>query len=403
MIKLFNDPVHGFIEVPTGLILQLVNHPYVQRMRRIRQLGLTSLVYPGAVHSRFSHVLGAMYLMQQALNTLRSKGVEITDHEYEQAQVAILLHDIGHAPFSHALEFVLLDGYHHETIGRAVMARLNDELGGRITTALQIFEGSYPKPFLHQLVSGQLDTDRLDYLMRDSFFTGVQEGIVGTDRILKTLNVFEGQLVVEEKGVYSIEKLIIARRLMYWQVYLHKTVMSAEQLLIRLLSRAKALFAAGEQLWLDDSLTYFFRQGPAQTLTEATLAHYMALDDEDILYAIKRWQSSDDRLLADLSTRLLERKLLKLQYYDQPVAPAILQERMAYHAQKTGYATEEMAYLVFEGSTSNLAYGLGGTDEPIRILGKDGRVRPLTEATDLPNFRDLTHPVIRYYLCQPGG
>jgi HD superfamily phosphohydrolase len=402
MIKLFNDPVHGFIEVPTGLILQLVNHPYVQRMRRIRQLGLTSLVYPGAVHSRFSHVLGAMYLMQQALNTLRSKGVEITDLEYEQAQVAILLHDIGHAPFSHALEFVLLDGYHHETIGRAVMERLNAELEGRISTALQIFEGSYPKPFLHQLVSGQLDTDRLDYLMRDSFFTGVQEGIVGTDRILKTLNVFDGQLVVEEKGVYSIEKLIIARRLMYWQVYLHKTVMSAEQLLIRLLTRAKALFAAGEALWLDERLTYFFRQTPTETLTEETLARYMALDDEDILYAIKRWQACGDRLLAELSTRLLQRKLLKLRYYDHPVPVGELHARLTHHQQSLGYGPEEMSYLVFDGSTSNLAYGLGRTDEPIRILGKDGRVRDLTEATDLPNFRDLTHPITRYYLCQPG-
>jgi uncharacterized protein len=398
MVKLFNDPVHGFIEVPVGLVLQLLNHPVVQRMRRIRQLGLTSLVYPGAVHNRFSHLLGACYLMQQALTSLRGKGVEINDAEYEQAQIAILLHDIGHAPFSHALEHVLLTNVTHETIGRAIMDTMNEELGGRISLALAIFDGTYHKRFLHQLVSGQLDADRLDYLMRDSFFTGVQEGIVGTDRILKTLNVYQGRLVVEQKGIYSIEKLVIARRLMYWQVYLHKTVMSAEQMLIRLLERAKEVYHAGQNIWMEDALAFFF-EGHS-TLDATVLKHYLALDDEDILYAIKRWQNGPDRLLAELCRRILDRQLLKLRYSPTPFETEELRQlRTSKGAQYDFDPYIEMPYLVFTGSTSNLAYGLGPNQEPIEILRKDGSVLNLATASDLPGILDLTQTTTRHYLC----
>lgn len=394
--KIFNDPVHGFIEVPKGILLDLIDSEIFQRLRRIRQLALTSLIYPGAVHSRFNHALGAMYLMQQALETLSSKGIDISPEEKEAAQIAILLHDLGHGPFSHALENVIIPGLHHETMSRSLMDKLNDSYGGKLSLAIQIFEDGYPKRFLHQLVSGQLDMDRMDYLMRDSFFTGVAEGIVGTDRIIKTLNVHDNSLVVEHKGIYSVEKFIIARRLMYWQVYLHKAVISAEYMLVHILKRARHLFLSGQPIWMNETLTWFFTHDfpDGQQIPAEAVEHFIRLDDEDILYGLKQWQFSQDETLAKLCKGLLHRKLLKARLQDTPFAESEVKELRA----QSGLADAE--YFVFTGSVSNLAY-LGNQKEPILIQFKDGKVSDLAQASDMHNIEALSSPVKKYFLCWP--
>ncbi|MCS6903865.1 MAG: HD domain-containing protein [Bacteroidia bacterium] len=400
-IKIFNDPVHGFIEVPKNFILTLIDHPYLQRLKRIRQLGLTNVVYPGANHTRFSHALGAMHLTQQALRVLMEKGVLISEEEYYATLAAILLHDIGHAPFSHALENVLIPNMHHEKMSLWLMQRLNEELNGVLALAIQIFQGQYPRPFLHQLISSQLDMDRMDFLMRDSFFTGVQEGIVGTDRIIKTLAVHNEQLVVEEKGIYSIEKFLVARRLMYWQVYLHKTALIAECMLIQILKRARYLFLQKKLSECNDKLAFFLGIQEQQALEpQQVIENFVALDDIEILYAIKQWQFCQDKVLRELAQRIWQRKLLKLSFLSkEAMAPKLRLFKEKFQNQ-TGYTEEETNYFVFGESVSNSAY-LKQSQEPILILKKDGTLTDIIAASDLSNIDALSEPVVKYFICAP--
>lgn len=394
-LKIFNDPVYGFVSVPHGLLLDLVDHPYFQRLRRIRQVGLAHYVYPGALHTRFHHALGALHLMQQAIEVLRSKGTAISEAETEAACVAILLHDIGHGPYSHALEHTIVD-LHHEQLSLQFMEALNRQFDGRLDLAIDIFSDRYDKKFLHQLVSGQLDMDRMDYLNRDSFFTGVSEGVIGYDRIIKMLAVHDGELVVEEKGIYSIEKFLIARRLMYWQVYLHKTNVSAEHMVIHLLGRARQLALAGMALEGSRPLRWFlYRNSTDQPAANDLLAHFANLDDVDIAAAIKAWQESDDFVLSFLSKGLLDRKLFRLEWRTVPIE----QDYIETIRQKTSRyfgPNVPLEHLVFEGRESNRAYD--DTHEQIKILFKDGRVLPINECSDVPLY---TQEVTKYFICYP--
>ena len=394
--KIFNDPVHGFIEVPRGILLELIDSSEFQRLRRIRQLALTSLIYPGALHTRFHHALGAMHLMKEALMVLKGKGIEIQEDEFLGAQIAILLHDIGHGPFSHALENVFLPGWSHEAMSIKLMHQLNRKYEGALSLGIEIFENRYSRPFFHQLVSGQLDMDRMDYLMRDSYFTGVAEGTVGADRIIKTLMVVNDQLVVEQKGIYSVEKFIIARRLMYWQVYLHKAVIAAEYMLINILVRAKELFQQERLNWCNEPLSYFFQ--PAEHLENAddkdTLTYFLQLDDEDILYAIKQWQKDSDPILSRLCKGLLNRQLLKVRLQNEPVLSAEIEKA------KENIPTSDAHYLCFTGSVSNLAY-LGDNKEPIGILSREGIIQNLAQASDSYNIEVLSSSVKKFFFCAP--
>ena len=401
LAKIINDPVHGFIEVPRGTLLDLIDTPAFQRLRRIKQLGMSVLVYPGAVHSRFNHALGAMHLMRQALDVLRRKKVDISKKEYRAALIAILLHDVGHGPFSHALEHAIIPGLHHEEMSLALMRQLNARFRGKLDLAIDIFEGKYDRPFFHQLVSGQLDMDRMDYLIRDSFFTGVAEGIVGIDRIIKTLNVYEEGLVCEDKGIYSLEKFILARRLMYWQVYLHRAAISAEYTMVNILRRARELYEAGEPLYLDDNLGFFFREKITPgDLNEDVLARYIRLDDNDIEFALKKWQDARDPVLSDLCQRLLSRRLLKLRIYPAPVDPAELADKRQAWARRRGLSEAEAAYYVFTGKVSNQAY-FENSSEPILIWFKNQGLKDLANASDMGNIHALATPVVKYYLCLP--
>lgn len=402
--KIINDPVHGFIEIPKGILLDLIDTEAFQRLRRIKQLALSSLVYPGAVHTRFNHCIGAMHLTGQALDVLRNKGVDISEAEYEGTLMAILLHDIGHGPFSHALESVILPGLHHERMSKAIMLQLNDEFDGRLALAIDIFEGKYPRHFLHQLVSSQLDMDRLDYLKRDSYFTGVVEGLVSASRIIKTLQVKDGRIVVESKGIYSVEKFIVARRLMYWQVYLHKAVVSAEHMIVRILRRAKALMQQGVELWKTEALEFLFSASTqAQTeITPEIIQRYIELDDNDIMVAVKQWAKSSDPVLKMLCSNLLVRKLLKVQVQTTPIPAERLAELRALHAKRLGMSEEEISYIVFDGEVSNMAY-LAGAEDHIDILFKDGSTKSLTEASDMPMIEALSSPVTKYFVCFPAG
>ncbi|WNJ17998.1 HD domain-containing protein [Pontibacter sp. G13] len=399
--KIINDPVHGFIEVQKGAILPLIDTPPFQRLRRIKQMGLGSLVYPGAVHSRFNHALGAMHLMRQALDTLRRKEVEISDEEYFSALTAILMHDLGHGPYSHALERVIIPGLHHERMSLALMEMLNRQFGGELDMAIDIFTGDYPRKFLHQLVSSQLDMDRMDYLIRDSFFTGVAEGIVGIDRIIKILNVHKDELVCEYKGIYSLEKFIIARRLMYWQVYLHKAAMTAEYLLVNCLKRVRELVEQGEPVFLDENLGYFFHQSiSTEDLTQEVLDRFNLLDDNDIDFHLKKWQFSEDRVLSDLCKRILSRNLLKLNMRSNPIDEGELAELRKAWMKHSGCTEEEVKYYVFGGKVSNQAY-IEGNHEPILVWHKSGEVLDLAEASDMDNIHALASPVTKYYICFP--
>lgn len=393
--KIFNDPVYGFISVPYGPLLRLIDHPYFQRLRRIRQLGLAPYVYPGALHTRFHHAMGALHLMQQAVEVLRSKGVEINAEEAEAVCIAILLHDIGHGPFSHALEHTLID-LHHEVLSQWFMEDLNRSMDGALGLAIEIFTDRYPKKFLHQLVSGQLDMDRMDYLNRDSFFTGVSEGVIGYDRIIKMLAVHQGALVVEEKGIYSIEKFLMARRLMYWQVYLHKTGVSAEQMLIHLLQRARMLALEGADLEAPRHLRWFLYRQPGAVLDSAeVLHHFYMLDDNDITAAIKYWSEDGDFVLSYLSKGLLDRKLFRLEWQNEPVEP----ERMAFLADRVRTvfgASAPLTYLLYHGQESNRAYD--DARDQILILFKNGKVLPVSACSDMPLF---TQNVTKYYVCYP--
>jgi HD superfamily phosphohydrolase len=401
--KIFNDPVYGFVTVPTELLFDLIEHPYFQRLRRIQQLGLTNFVYPGALHTRFHHALGAMHLMQLALRTLKDKGVKISAAEGEAAQVAILLHDIGHGPLSHALETSIFQDVPHEQLSLYLMERLNEQFPGRLTLAMEMFQGSYGREFFHQLVSSQLDMDRLDYLNRDSFYTGVEEGRPGADRLIKMLQVVNERLVLEEKAVYSVENFLVSRRLMYWQVYLHKAVTSAEQMVIRVMQRARDLARAGVPVPGSSCLTYFL--GRAVTLAEFQqdsdiLNRFVQLDDIDIWGAIKSWTSHDDKVLSFLAQSLLHRQLFKIVIRPEPYDDDFQLGIVELIAEAFQLPLDDARQLMITGKLSNTAYDPNG-HETIDILTKLGKVVNVTEASDLPNIRALSQKVQKYYICYP--
>ena len=397
--KNFNDPVYGFITIPYDIIFDLIEHPYFQRLRRIRQLGLTHLVYPGALHTRFHHAIGSLYLMTQAVETLRSKGHEITEEESKAACIAILLHDIGHAPFSHALENSLVSGISHEEISLYFMEELNKEFNGQLSTAIEIFRNVYPKKFLHNLVSSQLDMDRMDYLNRDSFYTGVLEGKIGAQRIIKMLNIANDQLVVEEKGIYSIEKFIVARRLMYWQVYLHKTVLSAEQLLVKILQRAMFLAERGESLFASPVLNYFLKNKiNGKDLRDIdNLNRYAQLDDYDIYGAIKVWANHDDFILSKLCSNLVNRVLYKIRIQKSPFISKDINAMTEQASLLFNISKKDAEYFTFTGDISNNAYN--PVDEQIKILYKNGKLKELSEESDQMDLAVLSRPVQKHYWC----
>ena len=386
--KIINDPVYGFITIDDELIYQVISHPYYQRLRRINQMAMACLVYPGAVHTRLHHSLGAYHLMYNALNELKSKGVEITAAEEQAAKIAILLHDIGHGPFSHALEDVLISGMHHEEISLMIMKELNKQFNGQLQLALDIFTGDHPKKFLQQLISGQVDVDRMDYLTRDSFFTGVNEGVIGYDRILKMLTVHNGELMVEEKGIYSIEKFLVARRLMYWQVYLHKTVLCAEQMLRRIIKRAKLINAPAQEP---------FHHFINQSIYSLTLEEFCMLDDYDVLAAIKAWCRHPDKILSALCNGIINRQLLKVKYFAAPVDEKLLHEKTAEAVAKMEISADDAGWLVFTGEAASSTYNF--EDERIRILFKDGSVKDISEVDNALINQNMRGKVKKYYIC----
>lgn len=401
--KIINDPVHGFISIPGELLFDLMEHPFIQRLRRIKQLGLTSLVYPGATHTRFQHSVGCMHLMSAAVNTLVQKGHEITHEESEAVHAAILLHDLGHGPFSHLLEATLVQGIHHENLSLLFMERLNHELDGRLTMAIQIFTNHYHKKFLHQLVSSQLDMDRLDYLRRDSFYTGVSEGVISSDRIIKMLNIHNDELVVEVKGIYSIEKFLVARRLMYWQVYLHKTALVAEQMLISVFKRARELSARGEKIATLPNLDFFIQQAYSMEdfrRNDEVLDHYAQLDDSDVMSALKIWSRHQDKILRTLSQGLIQRKLLAIEISDQPFPVDKVQQKEERARQQIGLSKNDpIDYFVFTNTISNNAYSV--SDDKINILYPDQTVKDISEASDMLNLSVLGKTVRKNFLCYP--
>ena len=404
--KIINDPVFGFLSIPNDLIYDVLQHPYVQRLNRIRQLGLSYLVYPGATHSRFGHSLGAMHLMQEAIRSLRLKDVEITEQEETAAMIAMLLHDIGHGPFSHVLEHTIVDGVTHEDISLLMMLRINEDLHGQLDTAIAIFKNEYPKHFLHQLISSQLDVDRMDYLCRDSFFTGVQEGRVASERLLKMLDVRDDKLVVQIKGIYSVEKFLVARRLMYWQVYLHKTSVAAEQHLIKILSRAKELARASREsrvesgeLFCSPALRYFLYQNVTFAdfgVHSEALEQYALLDDNDVLSAIKAWISSEDKVLSALSKSFINRQLFRGELLDAPLTDAQKKELNQTYAKALGLTEEEAQYMWSEHVSTSNTYSEKA--DSIDILYSDGRVRDIAEASEILDLESLTRKPIKRYI-----
>lgn len=400
--KIFNDPVYGFITIPYELVFDLIEHPYFQRLRRIRQLGLTYLVYPGALHTRFHHVLGAMHLMGQAIEVIRSKGHEITREEAEAVSIAILLHDIGHGPFSHALEHSIVSGISHEHISERFMDALNEEFDGRLTLAISIFKNEYHKKFLHQLVSSQLDMDRLDYLKRDSFYTGVSEGVISSDRIITMLDVHNDSLVIEAKGIYSIEKFIIARRLMYWQVYLHKTVISAENMLMNILKRAKELAEGGAELFATPAFSYFLYNHITKDdfINNRELLNIFAqLDDNDVFTSVKVWQDHPDFTLSQLCRSLVNRNLFKIEIRNKPFDKQYVAKLKDKIAGELNLEADDVDYFVFGHQIVNNAYTVNS--DKINILFKDGTVADIAEAADQLNISALSSPVVKHFLCYP--
>ena len=400
--KIFNDPVYGFISIPDEFIFDLIEHPYMQRLRRIMQLGMSHLVYPGALHTRFHHVLGAMHLMTLAIATIRRKGHEITDVEERAVLTAILLHDIGHGPFSHALEYDIVCGVSHEEISSFFIERLSKEFGSDMDQALLIFKNEHPKPFLHQLVSSQLDMDRLDYLNRDSFYTGVSEGIIGSDRLIEMINVHNGNLVLEEKGIYSIEKFIVARRLMYWQVYLHKTVVAAEFMLIHTLRRAKQVVKNGDELFASPTLLFFLKNDVTQhdfKSDPSVLDKFANLDDYDILGAIKVWQNHSDKVLSTLAKRLVNRDLFKIEISKKPFTAERIQQEKEFVSKQFDLSQDEVDFFVYSDILRNNAYN--EKKQNINMLMKNGEIIDLSKASDNLNISALANPVEKYFLCYP--
>ncbi|TDS20781.1 hypothetical protein DFQ03_0034 [Maribacter caenipelagi] len=399
-LKIFNDPIYGFIRIPNALIFDLIADPYFQRLRRISQMGLSYLVYPGAHHTRFHHALGCMYLMQKSIQVLRFKGVEITEIEEEGLLCAILLHDIGHGPFSHAMEHSIVEGVSHEFISLQFMRDLNERFNGSLTEAISIFTGNHSKKFLNQLVSSQLDMDRLDYLKRDSFYTGVAEGNTNAERLITMLNVVDGNLVVEEKGIYSVEKFLMARRFMYWQVYLHKTAVVAERLLISILKRARFLIEKGDTLNTSKALDYFLTHHiDINNFDNETLAKFAKLDDVDILAALKEWQYSDDFVLASLCEMIINRKLLHIKVKKEPITESKF--LMHLNKVKTQYnlTDEDASYFVFKGELKNKAYDR--QHQTINILRKNGKITDVAKLSDHLNLNALSKTVTKYYMCYP--
>ena len=400
--KIINDPIYGFIAIPSDLIFDLIEHPFFQRLRRIKQLGLTNLVYPGALHTRFHHAIGAMHLMGEAIEVLRFKGVEISAEEEEAVLIAILLHDIGHGPFSHALENSIVENIKHEEISQLFLQDLNQLFEGRLSLAIKVFGNEYPKQFLYQLISGQLDVDRLDYLKRDSFYTGVSEGVINSDRILKMINVVDNQIVIELKGIYSIEKFIVARRLMYWQVYLHKTVISAENLLVKILQRAKTLAQAGHSLFGTPSLLYFLQNNIAMADfmgNRKVLGYFANLDDNDIMTSIKVWMDHPDIILSTLCTNLIHRKLYHVDLKNEPIDPLEMARLKHLYAQQLGIGIADTDYFIFTGSVENDAYRTDSVN--INILNKDGNIYDFTEISDQYNPSTFNKKIIKHFFCYP--
>jgi HD superfamily phosphohydrolase len=396
--KIINDPVYGFITIDDPLIFEIISHPWYQRLRRIHQMAFASLVYPGAVHTRLHHSLGAYHLMGLALQELRNKGVEITKAEETGAKIAILLHDIGHGPYSHALERKLIKEVDHEDISMLILQLLNEQLNGQLQTAIDIFSSRYHKPFLHQLVSGQLDVDRMDYLTRDSFFTGVIEGAIGYDRILKMLAVYNGELMIEEKAIYTVEKFLVSRRLMYWQVYLHKTVMAAEKMLVRIIERARDLIANGIELQAaSDNLNFFLKEHQPGEDFIRHLEKFTQLDDADVLCTIKNWCGHIDKILSRLCKGLVERKLLKVRFQAEPYDPPTIANYRSETAKKLRISEEEAGYFVFTGEAVNTTYN--PLDEHIKILYKDGTVSDISRVDNALIHQQVSSPIKKYYLC----
>lgn len=399
-LKIFNDPIYGFIRIPSTLIFNLIADPYFQRLRRISQMGLSYLVYPGAHHTRFHHALGSMHLMQQAIQVLRFKEVEITKEEEEGLLIAILLHDIGHGPFSHAMENSIVEGVSHEHISLLFMQELNSRFNGSLTLAIEIFQGRCPKKFLNQLVSSQLDMDRLDYLKRDSFYTGVAEGGINAERLITMLYVVDNNLVIEEKGIYSVEKFLMARRFMYWQVYLHKTGLVAEQLLIRILKRAKELLGKGEVLGCSANLMFFMKKRISKNdFTPVVLDRFAKLDDIDIWAAIKDWQYHSDFVLSHLCLMIINRKLLTIKLKNKPIAVKKMNAFFETYKKQQGLTNQEAAYFVFSGEIENRAYN--NENQNINILKKNGELMDVAKASDQLNLRALSKTVTKYYMCYP--
>ena len=394
--KIINDPIYGFITIDNPVLFAIINHPWYQRLRRIYQMALAQMVYPGAVHTRLHHSLGAYHLITLAITELKHKNIEITDEEEVAAKAAILLHDIGHGPFSHALENILIPGVHHETIGLQIMNSLNEEFGGKLSTATSIFTGEYDKQFLHQLISGQLDVDRMDYLTRDSFFTGVSEGVIGYDRILKMLTVHEGQLMIEEKGIYSVEKFLVARRQMYWQVYLHKTVLAAEKMIVKIIQRAREIYTFHNDLKLNATLDYFFEA--FSIMNNEALENFCLLDDYDVMFAVKKWSNHSDKILSVLCKSLLNRRLYKCRLQTNTFDENELEAKKKLIAEKFAVSIQEASYFIFTGEAMNTTYTL--KDERINIIFKSGALRDISQVDDPLIHKTLSMPVKKFYICE---
>jgi len=398
-LKILNDPIYGFIRIPNSLIFDIIEHPYFQRLRRISQMGLSNIVYPGANHTRFHHAVGCIDLMQKTVRVLRVKGIQISDEEENALCIAILLHDIGHGPFSHALEHSIVNGITHEEISLKYMHYLNEEFKGQLDLAIKIFTGNYHRRFLHQLISSQLDIDRLDYLKRDSFFTGVAEGNINSDRLIAMMNVVEDELVIEEKGIYSVEKFLIARRLMYWQVYLHKTGLVAEHMLVKVLKRAKELADQKVELFSSSALHYFlYNKIDDKNFDRNTLAVFSKLDDYDLLSAIKEWVNHSDSILSELSRMIVDRELLKIEIQDHKIADEHELNLMIDFMKDSGLLKNDASYFVFSGKITNQAYN---KKFPIHIINKKGKLKDIVKASDQLNLKALSKPVTKYFICYP--
>ncbi|MFD2602784.1 HD domain-containing protein [Flavobacterium suzhouense] len=399
-LKILNDPIYGFITITNPLVYDLIQHPYFQRLRRISQMGMSYLVYPGAHHTRFHHALGCMHIMQKTIQVLKFKGTEISEEEETALNIAILLHDIGHGPFSHAMEHSIAESVHHEAISLLFMNRLNDIFDGKLTLAIKIFKGEYHRHFMLQLISSQLDMDRMDYLKRDSFYSGVAEGNINSERLIQMFDVKDDMLVIEEKGIYSVEKFLVARRLMYWQAYLHKTSVAAELIMTKILKRAKELTQSGITLPASEPLQFFMKNKVTlDDFNDDVLNKFSYLDDFDIVSAVKSWQFNDDFVLSELSKMIINRDLLKIRMRSEKVSKGEVSDLLERFVKISGLTEKEAEYFVFKGKIKNQAYNKTG--EPIHILKKDRTIEDVVEASDQLNLKALSKPVTKYYLCFP--